>query len=212
MSQNTKAVQSVHKSPSVHWVGDGLPVRTVLSHHQFGAAVSPFLLLDYAEPYYVEPANIPRGVDEHPHRGFETVTVVYQGELEHRDSGGNHGRIGAGEVQWMTAASGVVHEEKYSQEFTERGGWLEMVQLWVNLPAKDKMSQPGYQTLTKNQIPEVRLDSGNSVARVIAGQFGEVSGSAKTFTPVNLWDLRLDAGSSTELNVPQGYMMALFVL
>jgi len=212
MSKNIKSLASVHKSPPVHWVGDGLPVSTALSHHQFGEAVSPFLLLDYAEPYLVEPSLTPRGVDEHPHRGFETVTVVYQGELEHRDSGGNHGRIGPGEVQWMTAGSGLVHEEKYSEAFTQKGGWLEMVQLWVNLPAKDKMSSPGYQTLTKSQIPEISLDDGAGVVRVIAGQFEQTQGPAKTFTPVNLWDLRLNAGGSTTLRVPAGSMMALFVL
>ncbi len=212
MSQNIKNVASVHKSPPSHWVGDGLPVRTALSHHQFGASVSPFLLLDYAEPYYVEPSLTPRGVDEHPHRGFETVTVVYQGELEHRDSSGAHGRIGSGEVQWMTAGSGVVHEEKYSEAFTQAGGWLEMVQLWVNLSAKDKMSPPGYQTLTQSQIPEVDLENGAGVARVIAGRFGDVQGSAKTFTPVNLWDMRLNAGGNATLRVPDGYMMAIFVL
>jgi len=212
MNENAKNLASLHKGPPAHWVGDGLPVRTALSHHQFGAAVSPFLLLDYAEPYYVEPSLTPRGVEEHPHRGFETVTVVYQGELEHRDSSGAHGLIGAGEVQWMTAGGGVVHEEKYSQAFTQTGGWLEMVQLWVNLPAKHKMTPPGYQTLSASQIPSVALENGAGTLRVIAGGFGDVQGSAKTFTPVNLWDLRLNAESRAVLRVPNGYMMAVFVL
>ena len=207
-----KKIVSIVRKPTAHWVGDGFPVRTVFSFETLGYRISPFLLLDYAGPAEFAPANNPRGVDEHPHRGFETVTIVYQGELEHRDSAGHHGKIGAGDVQWMTAASGVVHEEKHSREFTRRGGTLEMVQLWVNLPAELKMSPPTYQTILDQQIPSVSLPDGAGTLRVIAGEFGGVKGPAQTFTPINLWDLRLKGYHRAELMFPPGFTTALFVL
>jgi quercetin 2,3-dioxygenase len=206
-----KKVISIERQPSAHWVGDGFPVRTILSFESLGYRISPFLLLDYAGPAQFGPSNKPRGVDEHPHRGFETVTIVYQGELEHRDSAGNHGKIGPGDVQWMTAAAGVVHEEKHSDEFTRRGGTLEMVQLWVNLPAEFKMSPPAYQTILERQIPSVELPDGAGTVRVIAGEFDGVKGPAQTFTPINLWDLRLKPMSRAELVLPPGFTAALFV-
>ncbi len=206
-----KKVVSIEHRPSVHWVGDGFPVRTIFSFDSLGYRISPFLLLDYAGPAEFCPSDKPRGVDEHPHRGFETVTIVYQGELEHRDSAGNHGKIGPGDVQWMTAASGVVHEEKNSREFTRLGGTLEMVQLWVNLPAEFKMTPPAYQTILERQIPLVDLPEGAGTVRVIAGEFGGVKGPAQTFTPINLWDLRLKAFSRAELILPRGFTAALFL-
>jgi len=206
-----KKVVSIERKPSAHWVGDGFPVRTVFSFDSLGYCISPFLLLDYAGPAEFGPSDKPRGVEEHPHRGFETVTIVYQGELEHRDSAGNHGKIGPGDVQWMTAASGVVHEEKHSHEFTKRGGTLEMVQLWVNLPAEFKMSPPAYQTILNRQIPSVELPDGAGTVRVIAGEFGGVKGPAQTFTPINLWELQLKALSRAELILPRGFTAALFV-
>jgi len=171
----------------------------------------PFLLLDYAGPQAFGPAEAPRGVGEHPHRGFETVTIVYQGQLEHRDSGGNRGSIGGGDVQWMTAASGVVHEEFHSERFTREGGVLEMVQLWVNLPAKDKMSPPRYQELLDAQIPRVELAECAGSVRVIAGQFQGARGPAKTFTPFEAWDVNLKAGGSTELRAADGHTTLLVV-
>jgi hypothetical protein len=207
-----KKVVSIERKPSVHWVGDGFPVRTVFSFDSLGYRISPFLLLDYAGPTQFGPSDKPRGVDEHPHRGFETVTIVYQGELEHRDSAGNHGKIGPGDVQWMTAGSGVVHEEKHSREFTRRGGTLEIVQLWVNLPSEFKMGPPAYQTILDRQIPSVDLPDSAGTVRVIAGEFGGAKGPAQTFTPINLWDLRLNAFSRTELILPRGFTAALFVL
>jgi hypothetical protein len=207
-----KKVVNIVRKPSVHWVGDGFPVRTVFSFDTLGYRISPFLLLDYAGPAKFAPADKPRGVDEHPHRGFETVTIVYQGELEHRDSAGNHGRIGPGDVQWMTAASGVVHEEKHSREFTLRGGMLEMAQLWVNLPSQFKMGPPAYQTILGRDIPSVELRNDAGTVRVIAGELGGVKGPAQTFTPVNLWDLRLKGYARAELNLPRGFTAALFVL
>jgi hypothetical protein len=205
-----KKLVSVRREAERHWVGDGFPVRSLFSYQDQSLPPSPFLLLDYAGPAEFAPATRPRGVGEHPHRGFETVTVVYQGEVAHRDSAGNSGRIGPGEVQWMTAASGVVHEEKHSPEFTRRGGTLEMIQLWVNLPARFKMRPPRYQTLLDAQIPAVELPGGS--VRVIAGDFAGARGPAQTFTPINLWDLRLRAGESVELPLPEGHSAALLVL
>jgi hypothetical protein len=177
-----------------------------------GYRISPFLLLDYAGPADFVPADQSWGVDEHPHRGFETVTIVYQGELEHRDSAGNHGKIGPGDVQWMTAASGVVHEEKHSREFTRLGGTLEVVQLWVNLPKEFKMSSPRYQTILDRQIPTVSLPDAAGTVRVIAGEFEGVKGPAETFTPINLWDLRLKTYQRAEFMLPRGFTTAVFVL
>ncbi len=208
-----KKVLEVKKAPPLHWVGDGFPVRSMFSYDRDAAALSPFLLLDYgASADFAPSTGEPRGVGEHPHRGFETVTIVYRGEVEHRDSGGNHGKIGPGDVQWMTAASGVVHEEKHGLEFTRRGGTMEMVQLWVNLPARLKMSPPGYQDILDRDIPAVPLAGGAGTARVIAGDFAGVRGPARTFTPVDLWDLRLKAQGTLELRLPAGHTTALLVL
>lgn len=195
-----------------HWVGDGFPVRTIFSYSEIGAEMSPFLLLDYAGPTEFPPSEQIRGVGEHPHRGFETVTVVYHGEVEHRDSAGGGGCIGPGEVQWMTAASGLVHEEKHGREFAKKGGLFEMVQLWVNLPAQQKKAAPRYQTLTRSQIPEVPIAEGKGLVRVIAGDFGDQRGPAQTFTPVGLWDVRLSRGAAASFSVPQGHTVAVFIL
>lgn len=207
-----KKLLGIHSQPGRHWVGDGFPVRTLFSYADQGAALSPFLMLDYAAPTAFTPTTGRRGVGAHPHRGFETVTIVYQGELEHRDSTGSGGLIGPGDVQWMTAGGGIVHEEFHSAAFARQGGNMEMVQLWVNLPAAHKMTAPGYQTLLKRDIPVVDLADGAGTLRVIAGAFGEAAGPARTFSPVNLWDLRLQAGKPAHLVVPQGYTTGLVVL
>lgn len=196
-----KSIRQVVRDIRPHWVGDGFPVRSLFSYAQ-GNGFDPFLLLDYAGPHQFAPAEAKRGVGEHPHRGFETVTIVYQGELEHGDSSGSHGSIGPGDVQWMTAASGIVHEEFHSARFSREGGTLEMVQLWVNLPAKDKLSPPHYQGILDAQIPHVPLADDGGAARVIAGEFQGVRGPANTFTPVNVWDLQLNAGRSINLPLP----------
>ena len=162
-----KAVLGVYPGPKAHWVGDGFPVRSLFSYDQLGRHISPFLLLDYAAPTQFAPAARPRGVGEHPHRGFETVTIVYQGELAHRDSVGNSGVIGPGDVQWMTAAAGILHDEFHSPAFMRRGGALEMAQLWVNLPAKHKMAPPRYQSILSAQIPQVTLPDGAGSVREI---------------------------------------------
>jgi redox-sensitive bicupin YhaK (pirin superfamily) len=207
-----KKLNRIHQSSEMHWVGNGFPVRSVFEYNGLGRELSPFLLLDYAAPYEFPPGNEKRGVGGHPHKGFETVTVAYQGELEHRDSSGGGGKIGAGDVQWMTAGNGIVHQEFHSQDFTRKGGTLQMVQLWVNLRAKDKIAKPRYQTLLKAQIPGVPLPQDAGTVRVIAGEFGGRKGPAKTFTPINLWDVNLGAGKSTELPLPNGHTTTFLVL
>jgi redox-sensitive bicupin YhaK (pirin superfamily) len=207
----TKDLVRIHKSSSVHWVGNGFPVRSVFSYNEDARELSPFLLLDYAAPHQFSPGNEKRGVGGHPHKVFETVTVAYQGELEHRDSSGGGGKIGAGDVQWMTAGNGIVHEEFHSQDFTRKGGILQMVQLWVNLQAKDKTAKPGYQTLLKAQIPTVPLQDAGSV-RVIAGEYAGTKGPAKTFTRINVWDVTLVGGKAAALSLPDGDTTAFLVL
>lgn len=207
-----RRILGIHRAGPFHWVGDGFPVKTVFSYDNFGRELSPFLLLDHAEPRHFEPAAQPRGVGEHPHRGFETVAIVYAGELEHRDSSGGGGRIGPGDVQWMTAGGGLVHEEFHSRAFTAQGGLMEMAQLWVNLPARDKRSAPRYQPVLERDIPVVALPGSGGDLRVIAGSFAGHAGPAQTFTPINVWDLRLKAGRATALEVPEGHNAVLVVL
>ena len=207
-----KKLQRIHQSSGMHWVGDGFPVRSVFDYNGLGRELSPFLLLDYAAPYEFSPAADKRGVGAHPHKGFEPVTIAYQGEIEHRDSSGGGGKIGAGDVQWMTAGNGVVHEEFHSRDFTRQGGMFQMVQLWVNLRAQDKKAPAGYQTLLKAQIPVVSLPDDAGTVRVIAGEFSGRKGPAKTFTPINLWDMNLRAGKSAELPLPDGHTTTFLVL
>ena len=207
-----KKILGIHRSPHAHWVGDGFPVRSLFTYDNLASQISPFLLLDYAGPHAFTPTTDRRGVGQHPHRGFETVTIVYQGELEHRDSTGAGGFIGPGDVQWMTAANGIIHEEFHSPAFARSGGMLEMVQLWVNLPARDKRAAAGYQTLLATDIPEVALDGGAGSLRVIAGSYQGHQGPARTFTPMDVWDMRLQAGSHLQLPVAAGRNAALVVL
>jgi quercetin 2,3-dioxygenase len=207
-----KSVTGVYKPGSTHIVGDGFPVRNIFPSHDLTEEISPFLLLDYAGPAYFSPTGQPRGVGEHPHRGFETVTIVYQGAVAHRDSAGNAGIIGPGDVQWMTAASGVVHEELHEPAFAKQGGTLQMIQLWVNLPRIAKMCAPRYQTLLNDDIPHSNLGENGGLLRVIAGEYQEMKGPARTFTPVHLYDLRLPTGHQAELSLPDGFNTGLFVL
>ena len=197
---------------SGHWVGDGFPVRSLFSYDRMGRQLSPFLLLDYGGPHVFTPTARRRGVGPHPHRGFETVTIVYEGEVAHRDSSGGGGVIGPGDVQWMTAGAGIVHDEFHSEAFARAGGPMQMVQLWVNLPAKDKMTLPGYQSIVAKDIPTVDLPDGAGAARIIAGRFGETRGPARTFTPMNVWDVRLKAGAQASLPLPAGHTAMVVVL
>lgn len=207
-----KNIKAVYKPPKQHWVGDGFPVRTLFSYARHQAHVSPFLLLDHAGPVEFEPAENPRGVGVHPHRGFETVTIVYEGEVAHRDSTGAGGKIGPGDVQWMTAASGILHEEFHSAEFTKTGGTLEMVQLWVNLPAANKMSRPKYQDILSQEIPCLPLANAAGTVRVIAGEHDGHRGPAATFTPLNVWDVGINKDAQANFSFPDGHTLQIVVL
>ncbi|WP_078813549.1 pirin family protein [Prosthecobacter debontii] len=209
-----KPLKRIHHSTAMHWVGNGFPVRSVFDYNGLGRELSPFLLLDYAPPYDFPPggAKEKRGVGAHPHKGFETVTVAYQGELEHRDSSGGGGKIGPGDVQWMTAGRGIVHEEFHSAAFTQKGGRLQMAQLWVNLRAVDKKAAPRYQTLLQKDIPTVTLPNEAGSLRVIAGDYSTTTGPAKTYSPIQLWDVSLKAGQDVTLPVPEGHTTAFLLL
>ena len=211
--EKLKKLRSIKRSYNRHWVGDGFPVRTLFAYLDGKPlSISPFLLLDYAGPFKFPPTNQRRGVGEHPHRGFETVTIVYEGEVEHRDSSGGGGIISPGDVQWMTAASGLVHDEFHSKDFAQRGGAFKMVQLWVNLPAKDKMTQPRYQSIKSDRIPCVSLANDAGVIRIIAGEYAGLYGPAKTFTPIDVWDLRLVSKQQIDLEIPIDRNTILVVL
>lgn len=207
-----KSILGIYNPPQIHWVGDGFPVRTLFSYLDHGRQLSPFLLFDYAGPHEFQANDTPRGVGPHPHRGFETVTIVYQGEVAHRDSTGQGGVIGPGDVQWMTAGAGILPEEFHSESFTRHGGELEMVQLWVNLPAKHKITTPHYQAIVSRAIPQVALANDAGTVRVIAGEFGGRTGPAKTFTPMQVWDMRLKHGGIGEFKLTAGWSLALAVL
>ena len=208
-----KKVLEISNAPGRHWVGNGFPVHGMFGYNGEGVARrSPFLLLDYAAPIRFEPTTERRGVGQHPHRGFETVTFVYAGEVEHRDSTGNGGVIAPGDVQWMTAGSGILHEEFHSSAYAARGGPFEMVQLWVNLPARDKMTTLGYQGITDAGIPAIPIAGGSGLVRVISGSYEGQRGPANTFTAINAWDVRLQAGNSADLPQPEGWTALLVIL
>lgn len=207
-----KKVIGIYQAPEQHWVGNGFPVRSLFSYSSHGSAVSPFLLLDRAGPTEFAPSNQRRGVGQHPHRGFETVTIVYQGEVAHRDSTGEGGVIGPGDVQWMTAAGGILHEEFHSESFTRTGGTLDMVQLWVNLPAIDKMKAPRYQAISKVDIPVIALREQAGTLRVIAGEYEGQFGPAQTFSPMNVWDISLQQGTAITLPTHLGWSVLVIAL
>ena len=207
-----KQLAFIKRSNGSHWVGNGFPVQNIFSYNDIAEEISPFLMMDHAGPAVFPHTQQKLGVGQHPHRGFETVTIVYQGGVTHRDSSGGGGTIGPGDVQWMTAASGLIHEEFHSEDFARQGGPFEMIQLWVNLPAKDKMSKPGYQGITTDKITHVRLANNAGIARIIAGVFENVEGAAHTFTPMNVWDMRLIAGKTLSQDLPTGHTAALYVL
>ena len=194
-----KSLAFIQRNDAHFAVGNFYPVVSVFSHYELGNTVSPFLLLDHIGPGRLQPGQFRQGVEQHPHRGFETVTLVFQGEIEHWDSLGHGGVIGPGEVQWMTAASGVIHKEQFSEAFSQQGGSFEVVQLWVNLPAKDKMLAPRYQGLTTALIPALELPDQAGTARVIAGEFLGATGPALTHSPIQLVDLHVKAGQTVIL-------------
>lgn len=207
-----KTLSFIQRNPQSHWVGDGFPVRTLFSYNDNPANFSPFLMLDYGGPTRFEPTTARRGVGAHPHRGFETVTIVYAGEVSHRDSTGAGGTIGPGDVQWMTAAAGIVHEEFHSPAYARQGGPFEMVQLWVNLPARHKMAPAAYQGIEAAQTPTVALPDGAGTVRLIAGDYGGAQGPARTCTPMQVWDVQLRAGHSVTLPAADGHTTVPLVL
>jgi redox-sensitive bicupin YhaK (pirin superfamily) len=207
-----KKILGIYQNKHMHWVGDGFPVYNLFSYDRLGQMISPFLLLDYAAPYRFEPTTAQQGVGTHPHRGFETVTIAYQGEVTHQDSSGGGGTIKAGDVQWMTAGGGVLHQEFHSPEFAHQGGLFEMVQLWVNLPAHSKMTPAKYQAIEAAQIQSISLDDVGSELRIIAGQYQERVGAATTFSPVNVWDGKIVAGQAHTFYVTEGHTTLLVVL
>ena len=195
-----------------HWVGNGFPVRTLFFYQNLGKQMSPFLMLDLAGPAEFPPTTERKGVGTHPHRGFETVTIVYGGEVSHKDSTGQGGTIGPGDVQWMTAGAGILHQEFHSDDFAKRGGVLQMVQLWVNLPAKQKMTSPAYQAILSKSIPEIDLSNSRGSIRVIAGEYEGYKGPAKTFTPMNVFDIRLKKGEELVLPAANSWNTSVVVL
>ena len=207
-------VKQIYRATSQHWVGDGFLVQPLFSHMDDDRGTNPFLMLDYAAPYEFSPneARSPRGVGQHPHKGFETVTIAYHGEVAHRDSSSGGGIIYEGDVQWMTAGSGIIHEEFHSENFSKKGGLFEMVQLWVNLPAKDKNTPPRYQHLAKASIPVVELPDEAGCLRLIAGEYKGVKGAADTFTEMNVWDIVLNAGKKAVLEIPEAHNLSMVVL
>jgi redox-sensitive bicupin YhaK (pirin superfamily) len=207
-----KTVQDIMLKPRPHWVGDGFHVLPVFNQKAFTRDMSPFLMFDYALPKQFDPTKGKLGVGQHPHRGFETVTLAWQGEVEHGDHLGIRDVIRAGDVQWMTAARGIVHEEYHSREFAKAGGVFEMCQLWVNLPSKHKMDPARYQPITSSSIPIVALPSDAGYVRVIAGSYGETVGPAMTFSPIDMWEVRLSkSGACTDLVFPEGHNTIIFV-
>lgn len=207
-------VKQIYRANSQHWVGDGFLVQPLFSHMGEDRGTDPFLMLDYAAPRRFEPGSVaaPRGVGQHPHKGFETVTIAYQGEVAHRDSSGGGGVIKEGDVQWMTAGAGIIHEEFHSEAFSQSGGMFEMVQLWVNLPAKDKNTPARYQYLAKENIPVVQLPNGAGSLRLIAGTHEGTDGAAQTFTEMNVWDMLVNAGKEAVINVPANHSLSMVVL
>jgi len=209
-----KNIELVLTPPEPHFVGDGFRVHNFIpgGYRTDMERMNPFILLDYGAKFYFPPSDHPLGVGVHPHRGFETVTIAYKGRVAHHDSTGESGVIGEGDVQWMTAASGILHKEYHEKEFSREGGELQMVQLWVNLPAKYKMSAPKYQSLTNAQISKVTLPDEAGVVEVIAGEYKKTKGSASTFSPIHLLNVKLNKGGKADFSFPETYNSALLVL
>lgn len=214
MSTKFKAIDAILAPPPPHMVGDGFRVHNFFpSGYQLGLhRMSPFFLMDYNSKVEFPPKETPRGVGVHPHRGFETVTIAYKGKVAHHDSAGNSGIIGEGDVQWMTAASGVLHKEYHEKEFSRRGGLFQMVQLWVNLPAQYKMSQPKYQAIENSSMGKYQLPGDKGVIEIIAGEYQGVKGPASTFTPINMFNARMKAGAKAEFHFPGKHNTGILVV
>ncbi len=209
---NTKNIESVFSPAPAHFVGDGFRVHNFIPGKVPMQRMSPFIMLDYNSKYTFPPSEIPKGVDVHPHRGFETVTIAYKGSVEHNDSSGGGGIIGEGDVQWMTAASGVLHKEFHETEWSKTGGEFQMVQLWVNLPSKDKMGNPKYQAISKDQITKVELANEMGTIEIIAGEYKNIKGLATTFSPVHMMNAKLNNQGTAEFSFPANYNTLLLVI
>jgi redox-sensitive bicupin YhaK (pirin superfamily) len=213
MSNNKKSIEAIIAPPPAHMVGDGFRVHSFFPGDEVdNKRMSPFFLMDYGSKVDFSPRNEPRGVGVHPHRGFETVTIAYHGRIAHHDSAGNSGIIGEGDVQWMTAASGLLHKEYHEHEFSRQGGLFQMVQLWVNLPAKYKMTPPKYQEITGSLMGKYKLTGDTGVIEVIAGEYKNVKGPASTFTPLHVYNAKLKKGADVELSFPSGYNTGILVV
>jgi len=210
----TKNVELVMAPGKPHYVGNGFRVHNFIpgGHHLDMQRMTPFIMLDYNSKFHFPASDKPRGVDAHPHKGFETVTIAYKGKVAHNDSSGGGGVIAEGDVQWMTAASGILHKEYHEETWSKQGGDFQMVQLWVNLPAKDKTSKPKYQALSNKQINRYHLENNSGEIEVIAGQYKDVKGSASTFTPVHLLNAKLNSGAEADFSFPAQYNTALLVI
>ncbi|WP_410005163.1 pirin family protein [Aequorivita nionensis] len=210
----TRQIERVFTPPAPHMVGDGFRVHQYIPSgiQQGFERMDPFIMMDYNSKFYFPPTDQPRGVDVHPHRGFETVTIAYKGSVAHHDSSGNSGIIGEGDVQWMTAASGILHKEYHEENFSKTGGYFQMVQLWVNLPAKDKMSAPKYQGITNAEMKKVQLPNNAGIVEVIAGEYNGEKGPAFTFTPVHMLNAKLNKGGKANFNFPQNYNTTVLVI
>jgi redox-sensitive bicupin YhaK (pirin superfamily) len=210
----TRSVELITQPTTPHFVGDGFRVHNFIPSQE-GLSMQrmdPFIMLDYNSPHHFAPSVRPKGVGVHPHRGFETVTIAYKGRIAHHDSSGGGGIIGEGDVQWMTAGSGVLHKEYHEEEFSKKGGLFQMVQLWVNLPSEHKMTNPGYQAIKNDSIPKVSKDEGRVEVEVIAGKFEEERGAAHTFSPIYLYNIRMKSGGELELDLPENFNTSFLVL
>ena len=208
-----RSIEMSFKVPETYFVGDGFKVSQYFPQGKnLLERFSPFIVMDYNKPHYFEPSNVRRGVGAHPHRGFETVTIAYEGSVEHHDNKGNHGIIGPGEVQWMTAGAGVLHKEYHEEEFSKNGGVLHLIQLWVNLPKKHKMTNPKYQAISKDKMGVYKLDNDEGEIRIIAGEVKGVKGPANTFTKVNMYNVDLKNHGKVVLNEPGDFNTGLLVL
>ena len=210
----TKSVQQILPPPAPHMVGDGFRVHNFFpsGYDMDQKRMSPFFMMDYNSKIDFSPRETPRGVGVHPHRGFETVTIAYHGKVAHHDSFGNSGVIGEGDVQWMTAASGILHKEYHEEEFSKKGGAFQMVQLWVNLPSKDKKSKPKYQSISRSQMGIFNLSDHGGTVEVIAGEYNGVKGPATTFTPMQMYNIRFKKGGSATLNLPENFNTGILVV
>jgi quercetin 2,3-dioxygenase len=209
-----KPIERIYSPASPHFVGDGFRVHNFIpsGYLMDMKRMSPFIMLDYNSKFYFPPTDQPRGVGVHPHRGFETVTIAYKGKVAHHDSSGNSGIIGEGDVQWMTAASGILHKEYHEENWSKQGGDFQMVQLWVNLPAKYKMSQPKYQEIQSNNMSEVALADNAGVIKIIAGEYEGVKGNASTFTPLHMMNAHLNKGGSASFSFPSHFNTVVLVI